>query len=226
MTHREVVEALARAQFDRRQDLRHEALADDGGRGAAEVAEWERIGQLLAQVGGVYDQARDAAARDEQRARVAHDAADKAARHQWKNTAKRADELESLAREGLLQETMPQVGDEAARNLLAQHGSWRAREVDAWLAHALAAHRGHYAEPAMRTTAHGALPAALMAHAALLSALALVGTAEDDQLPFVGRLAQADPGATEQLAAFLSRALTVGPVHTDGVPHDPLAGEG
>ncbi|MCZ4120354.1 hypothetical protein [Streptomyces sp. H39-S7] len=226
MTHREAAEALDHAQLSRRQDLRHEAFADDGGRGAAEVAEWERIGQLLAQVGGVYDPARDAAAQDEQRAQAAYDAADKAARQQWKNTARRADELERLAREGALQETVPQIGDEVARNLLAHHGSWRAREVDAWLAHALAARRGHYAEPAMRAAADGALPAALMAHAALLSALALAGTADDDQLPFVGRLAQADPGATAQLAAFLSRALAADPIHTDGGRRDPLAGHG
>lgn len=42
--------------------------ADDGGRGAAEVAEWERIGQLLAEVGGVYEPALGAAAHEEQRA--------------------------------------------------------------------------------------------------------------------------------------------------------------
>ncbi|MFI1502562.1 hypothetical protein [Streptomyces platensis] len=48
MTHRELVEALELARFDRRLDLRHEEVADDGDRREAELAVWERGEQLLA----------------------------------------------------------------------------------------------------------------------------------------------------------------------------------
>ncbi|GGV01731.1 hypothetical protein GCM10010211_81260 [Streptomyces albospinus] len=51
-----VAAALEDARFDARQDSRHEHLADDV-RGRAELAEWERIAQLLAAAapGTVYD---------------------------------------------------------------------------------------------------------------------------------------------------------------------------
>ena len=55
MTHTEAAAALDNAKFDRRQDLRHEESADDGGRSEAEFAEWERITQLLVTTGGAYD---------------------------------------------------------------------------------------------------------------------------------------------------------------------------
>ncbi|MFD7003817.1 hypothetical protein ACFWA5_48190 [Streptomyces mirabilis] len=47
MTAAAVAAALEDARFDARQDSRHEHLADDT-RGRAELAEWERIDQLLA----------------------------------------------------------------------------------------------------------------------------------------------------------------------------------
>ncbi|WSQ15258.1 hypothetical protein OG604_50485 [Streptomyces sp. NBC_01231] len=45
-----VAQALEDARFDARQDSRHEHLADDE-RGRAELAEWERIDQLLTAAG-------------------------------------------------------------------------------------------------------------------------------------------------------------------------------
>ncbi|MDP9612777.1 MULTISPECIES: hypothetical protein [Streptomyces] len=48
----------------------------------------------------------------------------------------------------------------------------------------------------------------MRARAALLAALARTGTpAADTELEFVGRLAQADPAATDALAGWLDRAL-------------------
>ncbi|MDQ1022255.1 hypothetical protein [Streptomyces afghaniensis] len=79
-------------------------------------------------------------------------------------------------------------------------------DVDAWLAHALASHLGHYRDPAAREAAAGILPQHVLAHAALLAELArLAPAACVDQL-VAARLAAADPEATADLAAFLTRA--------------------
>ncbi|WP_406491375.1 hypothetical protein OHB06_06840 [Streptomyces sp. NBC_01604] len=81
------------------------------------------------------------------------------------------------------------------------------KDVDAWLAHALAAHRGHYADPAVRAAAADLRTTHLLAHAALLTELAnLAPGAGVDQLASAARLAAADPEATGDLAAFLARA--------------------
>ncbi|MFC8593224.1 hypothetical protein [Streptomyces atroolivaceus] len=70
------------------------------------------------------------------------------------------------------------------------------------------ANSGHYADPAARTAAAATLPAAVRAHAALLSALARTGTpAGVSELPFTGRLAHVDPAATAALAAWLATSL-------------------
>lgn len=75
------------------------------------------------------------------------------------------------------------------------------------LAHALAAHRGHYRDPAARKEAAGLLPPPVLAHAALLAELTrLVPGADVDQLAFAARLATAEPEAAGALAAFLTRA--------------------
>jgi hypothetical protein len=72
-----VARALDDARFDARQDSRHEDLAGDV-RGRAELAEWERIEQLLAAAGpgALYDPDAD----DVARAELAADAAAAAAR--------------------------------------------------------------------------------------------------------------------------------------------------
>jgi hypothetical protein len=80
------------------------------------------------------------------------------------------------------------------------------QDVDAWLAHALAAYLGHYRDPAARKAAADLLPTHLLAHAALLTELAHIAPgAGVDQLAFAARLAAA-PEATGELAAFLARA--------------------
>ncbi|MEU3083599.1 hypothetical protein ABZ697_25105 [Streptomyces albidoflavus] len=68
-----VAAALEDARFDARQDSRHEDLADDV-RGPAELAEWERIDQLLAAApaGTVYDPDTDDVVRAELAAEAAH----------------------------------------------------------------------------------------------------------------------------------------------------------
>jgi hypothetical protein len=81
------------------------------------------------------------------------------------------------------------------------------KDVDAWLAHALAAHIGHYTDPAARAAAADLLPTHLLAHAALLTELAhLAPGAGVDQLAFAARLTAAAPEATSDLAAFLAHA--------------------
>lgn len=65
MTHGEAVTALEDAEQDAHMNRRHEDLADDGGRGEAELVEWRRIGQLLATTGGPYDPDADAVVQEE-----------------------------------------------------------------------------------------------------------------------------------------------------------------
>ncbi|MFB1044460.1 hypothetical protein [Streptomyces chrestomyceticus] len=198
-----VAAALEDALFDARQDSRHEDLADDV-RGRTELAEWERIDQLLAAAvpGTVYDpdtdevvQAELAAAREAELREAARIAA-------------RADELQALRRLGTLEQAQPRDGDEAVREELTRRaGGCVQADVDAWLARALAAHLGHYRAPAAREAAAGLLPQPVLAHAALLAELArpVPGT-DADQLAFAARLATTDPEATGALAAFLARA--------------------
>ncbi|MFM9457159.1 hypothetical protein [Streptomyces europaeiscabiei] len=89
--------------------------------------------------------------------------------------AARADELQALRELGTLEQTEPREGDEAARDELTRRaGSYVQKDVDAWFAHGLAAHLGHYADPAVRAAAADLLPTHLLAHAALLTELAHV----------------------------------------------------
>ncbi|WP_331765444.1 hypothetical protein OG571_45830 (plasmid) [Streptomyces sp. NBC_01369] len=59
--------------------------------------------------------------------------------------AARADVLQALRELGTLEQTEPRDGDEAVRDELTRRaGGYAQADVDAWLAHALAAHLGHY----------------------------------------------------------------------------------
>lgn len=109
-----VTAALEDARFDARQDSRHEHLADDD-RGRAELAEWERIDQLLASAapGTVYDSDTD----DVVQAELA--AARAAELREAARIAARADELQALRELGTLEQTEPREGDEAVRAELA-----------------------------------------------------------------------------------------------------------
>ncbi|MFH8753973.1 hypothetical protein ACH4GK_42705 [Streptomyces rimosus] len=203
-----VAAALEDALFDARQDSRHEDLAD-GVRGRAELAEWERIDQLLAAVPGtVYDPDTDDAVQAELAADAAAAAAREAELREAAWIAARADELQALRRLGTLEQAQPRDGDEAVREELTRRaGGCVQADVDAWLARALAAHLGHYRAPAAREAAAGLLPQPVLAHAALLAELArLVPGTDADQLAFAARLATTDPEATGALAAFLARA--------------------
>ncbi|WP_331756548.1 hypothetical protein [Streptomyces sp. NBC_01568] len=208
-----VAAALEEALFYARQDSRREDLGENV-RGRAELAEWERLSQLLAAAapGTVYDPDAD----DLVQAEVAADAAAAASREaelrEAARIAARADELQALRELGTLEQTEPREGDEAVRDELTRRaGSYVQPDVDAWLARALAAHRGHYADPAAREAAAGLLHPPLLAHATLLAALAqLVPSADVDQLQFAARLAAADSEAVGELAAFLTRAVTAG----------------
>ncbi|MFJ9412429.1 hypothetical protein [Streptomyces sp. NPDC101393] len=212
MTHAEAEAALEYAQFDRRQALRHEESAGDGGRGEAELAEWERITSLLAGTGEVYDPQGDAVVQDEQRAEAERketwEKAEAARRAEAERVAARADELMRLVGAGELDSTVPtQAGDEAVRDHL-EKVDYRVPHVNSWLAQALADRAGHYADPAARTAAVASLPVPVRARAALLAALSRTGIpAVDKQLDFVGRLAVADPAATTALAAWLDTAF-------------------
>lgn len=204
-----VARALEDARFDARQDSRHEHLADDE-RGRAELAEWERIDQLLATAapGTVYDPDADSHVRAELAAEATAAAAREAELREVARLAARADELQALREMGTLEQTEPREDDEAVRDELTRRaGGYVQADVDIWLARALAAHLGHYANPAARKAAVGLLPPPVLAHAALLTELVrLVPAADVDELAFAARLATAAPEATASLAAFLSRA--------------------
>ncbi|MET9016700.1 hypothetical protein ABZX74_38410 [Streptomyces olivaceoviridis] len=133
-------------------------------------------------------------------------------------TAAHADELQALRELGTLEQTEPRDRDGAVRDELTRRaGGYVQAEVDAWLAHALAAHLGHYRDPAAREEAAGLLTPPVPAHAALLAELArLVPTAAPGELAFAARLATAEPEATADLAALLTRATE--PTGTEGSP--------
>ncbi|MFH8483185.1 hypothetical protein [Streptomyces sp. NPDC018055] len=122
--------------------------------------------------------------------------------------AARADELQALRELGTLDQAEPREGDQAVRDELTRRaGGYIQADVDAWLARALAVHRGHYRDPAAREAAAGLLTPPVLAHAALLAELArLDPDAGVDQLAFAARLATVEPQATAALAALLTRA--------------------
>ncbi|MGW2956724.1 hypothetical protein [Streptomyces eurythermus] len=214
-----VAAALEDARFNARQASRHEDLAADERR-RAELGEWERIDRLLAAAapGTVYDPCTDNVVRAELATEAAAAAEREAAVREAQRIAARADELQALRELGTLEQTEPREGDEAVRDELTRRAGWHVQaDIDAWLARALAAHRGHYADPAARETATGLLPQPVLAHAALLSALTrLVPAAAPGELAFAARLAAADTEATADLAALLTR--TVGPADPAGSP--------
>ncbi|MFI1314615.1 hypothetical protein ACH4TS_31445 [Streptomyces albidoflavus] len=154
-----VAAALEDARFDARQASRHEDLADDL-RGPAELAEWERLDQLLAAApaGTAYDPDTDPVVQGELAAEAAAAADREAAVREAQRVAARADELQALRELHALDRAEPRDGDEAVRDELTRRaGGYVQADVDAWLARALAAHRGHYRDPADREAAAGLL---------------------------------------------------------------------
>ncbi|MFD4948443.1 hypothetical protein ACFWNT_39525, partial [Streptomyces sp. NPDC058409] len=99
-----VVAALEEARFDARQDSRHEHLADDD-YGRAELAEWERIDQLLAAAAPGTVHAPDVD--DVVQAELAAEAAAAAREAELREAARiaaRADELQALRELGTLEQ--------------------------------------------------------------------------------------------------------------------------
>lgn len=104
MTHPEAAAALEEAELQQHMVRDHEDLAGDE-RGPAEVAEWARIVQLLADVGGVYDPDADAE-RERERERQRED--ERRRQEEEAEAARRAALapdalLRTLARTGLLE---------------------------------------------------------------------------------------------------------------------------
>jgi hypothetical protein len=127
-----VTRALDDARFDARQASRHEDLAGDV-RGRAELAEWERLEQLLAAAGpgAVYDPDADDVARAELVADAAAAAAREAELREAARVAARADEVQALRELGTLAQAEPREGDEAVRDLLTRRaGSYVQADVD------------------------------------------------------------------------------------------------
>lgn len=214
-----VARALEDARFDARQGSRHEHLADDT-RGRVELAEWERIDRLRAAAapGTVYDPDTDDVAQAEFAAEAAAAAAREAELREAARVTVRADELQALRELGTLEQTEPREGAKPlGTELTRRAGAYVQADVDTWLAHALAAHLGHYRDPAAREIAVGLLPPPLLAHAALLTELGrLVPAAGVVRLACAAGLATAVPEATADLAAFLTRATE--PADTAGSP--------
>jgi hypothetical protein len=106
MTHPEVLAALEEARFDARLDSRHEELAGDE-RGPAELAEWERIAQLLASTSVAYDPDADAHVQDElaaeaERERQEQLAAEQRRQEEEREIARRAALAPDVVRHALL----------------------------------------------------------------------------------------------------------------------------
>ncbi|WP_323391283.1 hypothetical protein [Streptomyces jumonjinensis] len=219
MTAAEAAAALENAELEQHLNRDREDLADDE-RGPAEVAEWRRIAQLLGSADGIYDPAADAVVQDELAADRRTEAAEQQQLQEQRQAAARADKLEQLAAAGRLDRTVQsRPGDEAARDVLVQRGDYHATAVDGWLAQALADRSGHYADPTAREAAGTRLPETVTARAELLAALAATGAVgRDSKLPFVGRIASADPDAAAGLARWLTQTHAPGPADVDGGP--------
>ncbi|MFI1510183.1 hypothetical protein [Streptomyces sp. NPDC020597] len=213
MTAAEAAAALEDARLQQHIDRDREDLADDA-RGPAEVAEWERIAQLLATTGGTYDPKADAVVQDElaaeAEARAAAEAEDRELqleqeRQEWLHSnglPERAHMLMALEKAGLLGRTEGRYGaegplvlhepeDRHALDYLNEYGEFYGmfRILE-----------GHSMAPPSDLDA---VPASVRAHSALLRAMARTGTLEDFDAGHAVRLAQADPDAVLALAAWI-----------------------
>ncbi|MFF1546037.1 hypothetical protein [Streptomyces sp. NPDC058291] len=113
MTHTEAAAALEEAELQQHMDRDREDLAGDE-RGPAEVAEWTRIVQLLATVGGTYDPDTDAVVQDE----LAADAERERAKQLEDDKRRQEEEVEAVRRAALA----PDVLRHALLRTLARTG--------------------------------------------------------------------------------------------------------
>lgn len=198
LTHSDVRTALEDARIDHF-GVCHDEAADDGGHGAAVLAEWERIEQLLAGTTAVYMPGSDPLVQEERAAGQRRQEVAQSGREALRRTA---DGTEATARQlGCCADAVASgTGDEEPRALDARSGTRRRDRIDAWLAQALAEHGG-FPGPV-------GPPSPANARTALLSVLARTGAPADAcALPFVERLAEADAAAVAALAAWLDGAL-------------------
>ncbi|WP_411153389.1 hypothetical protein [Streptomyces sp. A30] len=212
MTATEAAAALEDARLQQHMDRDREDLADDA-RGPAEVAEWERIAQLLATTGGTYDPKADAVVQDELAAEAAaaaeaeeelRDLEMEQQRQEWLHSnglPERAHLLMALEKAGLLGTTGAYYGAEGplvlhepedpyALDYINEYGDWRLFTIL----------QGHDLTPPKDPDT---VPVSVRAHSALLRAMARAGTLEGFDAGHAVRLAQADPDAVLALAAWI-----------------------
>lgn len=189
-------------------DRDREDLADDE-RGPAEVAEWERIAQLLATTGGTYDPQADAVVQDELAAEAAaaelrelEMEQERQERLHSNRLPERAHMLMALEKAGLLGTTGAHYGAEGP---LVLHEPEDCHALDYLNEY------GEFYDMFRILEGHGmapprdpdAVPASVRAHSALLRAMARAGTLEGFDAGHAVRLAQADPDAVLALAAWI-----------------------
>ncbi|MGY0071778.1 hypothetical protein ACWZEH_34540 (plasmid) [Streptomyces sp. QTS137] len=207
MTATEAAAALEDARLQQHIDRDREDLADDA-RGPAEVAEWERIAQLLATTGGTYDPKVDAVVQDELAAEAEDELRDlemeqeRQVRLHSNGLPERAHMLMALEKAGLLGTTGAYYGaegplvlhepeDRHALDYLNEYGEFH--EMFRIL-------EGNGMAPPRDPDA---VPASVRAHSALLRAMAQAGTVKGFDAGHAVRLAQADPNAVLALAAWI-----------------------
>ncbi|MDX3482542.1 hypothetical protein [Streptomyces scabiei] len=213
MTATEAAAALEDARLHEHLDRDREDLAGDE-RGPAEVAEWERIAQLLATTGGTYDPGADAVVQDELAAEAAAAAEAEAElrdleveqeRQEWLHSnglPERAHLLMALEKAGLLGRTKGRYGAEGPLVLHEREDSYALDYLNEY---------GEFYEMFRILEGYGmapprdpdAVPASVRAHSALLRAMARAGTVEGFDAGHAVRLAQADPDAVLALAAWI-----------------------
>ncbi|MGW3269082.1 hypothetical protein [Streptomyces sp. NPDC001056] len=213
MTATEAAAALEDARLQQHIDRDREDLADDE-RGPAEVAEWERIAQLLATTGGTYDPKADAVVQDElaAEAAAATEAEDelrdlemereRQERLHSNGLPERAHMLIALEKAGLLGTTGARYG---AAGPLVLHDPEDYHALDYLNEY------GEFYEMFCILEGYGmapprdpdAVPASVRAHSALLRAMARAGTLEGFDVGHAVGLAQADPDAVLALAAWI-----------------------
>ncbi|MYS42478.1 hypothetical protein GTY23_14800 [Streptomyces sp. SID5998] len=213
MTATEAAAALEDARLQQHMDRDREDLAEDE-RGPAEVAEWERITQLLTTTGGVYDPAGDPVVQDELAAEAAaaaeaeeelRDLEREQERQEWLHSnglPERAHMLMTLEKAGLLGRTEGRHGAEGPL-VLHEHEDHHALDY--------LNEYGEFYEMFRILEGHGmapphnldAVPASVRAHSTLLRAMARAGTLEGFDAGHAVRLAQADPDAVLALADWI-----------------------
>lgn len=191
MTHSETAAGLEAAEQQAHLDRR-----------AAELAEWQRIVQLLAATGGPYDLDADVVVQEELAEDRRREEAEQQRRQEQQRVADRAEELARLGKAGRLDRNVPsRAGDESARELLEENRDYRLRERRR-LARSLPRRAVRPLRRPGRPRGRCRPAASLRPRpCALLAALARTGIPVDGDLEFVGRLAQADPAATIEFAA-------------------------